>query len=322
MVKAAIGLGSNLGNREKQLHEAGNRLGVLGEVVGVSSIYVTEPIGPEQPDYLNMVMVIETDLSPDDLLARLLEIETTMGRKRKQRWGPRLIDLDLLLYGDRTVSQEGLRIPHPQMLERRFVLEPLLEVWPDVRLPDGTAVSDYLSAVEEQRVERVTTSTPVSRQEQPKGFRQKGGWWVVAQLVLFAGVIASVLFLNDVPGRFGPWSVIVGAALMIVAGVLAISAAWLLGGTTTPYPAPLPGGEFVDRGVYRLVRHPMYGGAILGFCGLALFRSSLPDLIFGLALIPFFRAKSGFEEDLLVANYGEYEAYRNRVKRRFIPWIF
>ena len=156
MTRVAVGLGSNLGDREKLLHHARNRLGELGDMVAVSSIYQTEPIGPDQPDFLNMVIVVDTDLGPADVLAALLGIETDMGRQRAERWGPRTIDLDLLLYGDQTVDQPGITVPHPGMIGRRFVLEPLLEVWPDAELPDGRPLAGFTDQVRDQRVERVT----------------------------------------------------------------------------------------------------------------------------------------------------------------------
>ena len=105
----------------------------MGPVGAVSSVYETAPVGgPDQGDYLNAVVLAETDLPPADVLERLLDIERGMGRERRERWGPRTIDLDLLVYGDRSVDVPGLTVPHPRMAERRFVLEPLAEVWPDL----------------------------------------------------------------------------------------------------------------------------------------------------------------------------------------------
>jgi 2-amino-4-hydroxy-6-hydroxymethyldihydropteridine diphosphokinase len=146
-VRAYIGLGANLGEREATLRRALERLasthGVA--VVGVSSFRETDPVGNvDQPRFVNAAAEIETSLGPRELLDRLLEVERSLGRdrSREERWGPRTVDLDLLLYGDETVREAGLEIPHARLAERAFVLEPLLELDPDLRLPDGRALRD------------------------------------------------------------------------------------------------------------------------------------------------------------------------------------
>jgi 2-amino-4-hydroxy-6-hydroxymethyldihydropteridine diphosphokinase len=131
--RAAIALGSNLvsefGDREANLREAVQRLGELGEVKAVSSFHDTEPVGYlDQPRFLNGAVVLETSLVPLELMRALLEIESVMGRERVITKGPRVIDLDLLLYGNRVMSTAELTLPHPEMQKRRFVLEPLNEV--------------------------------------------------------------------------------------------------------------------------------------------------------------------------------------------------
>jgi len=130
---AAIALGSNLasqyGDREANLREAVRRLGELGEVKAVSSFYDTEPVGYlDQPRFLNGAAVLETSLDPSALMRALLEIERAMGRERVIAKGPRVIDLDLLLYGNWVMNMAELTLPHPEMQTRRFVLEPLAEV--------------------------------------------------------------------------------------------------------------------------------------------------------------------------------------------------
>jgi 2-amino-4-hydroxy-6-hydroxymethyldihydropteridine diphosphokinase len=126
----------------------------LGEVTAVSTVYQTAPIGgPDQPPYYNAVVLLDTDLEPAALLNGLLHIEQMQGRQRAERWGPRIIDLDVLLYGDEEINEPGLIVPHPRMTERRFVLDPLLEVWPDAALPDGTPLRRELAAVADQQVE-------------------------------------------------------------------------------------------------------------------------------------------------------------------------
>jgi 2-amino-4-hydroxy-6-hydroxymethyldihydropteridine diphosphokinase len=128
-------------------------------LVATSSIYETAPVGgPDQGAYLNAVAVVETDLAPRRLLDVMLDVERRMGRVRRERWGPRTIDLDLLLHGDSAVDEPGLTVPHPRLTERRFALEPLLEAWPEATLPDGRPLADFLEAVADQDVVRVASS--------------------------------------------------------------------------------------------------------------------------------------------------------------------
>jgi 2-amino-4-hydroxy-6-hydroxymethyldihydropteridine diphosphokinase len=134
---AAVALGSNLesrfGDREANLREAVRRIESLGEVRAVSSFYDTAPVGyREQPRFLNGAVLLETELGPQELMRRLLGVERAMGREREGAVakGPRVIDLDLLLYGDWVLWAEDLILPHPRMEERRFVLEPLAEIAP------------------------------------------------------------------------------------------------------------------------------------------------------------------------------------------------
>ena len=133
MTRAYVGLGANLGDREDTIRRAAELLGA-GRL---STIRETAPWGVvDQPPFLNAVAELDTDLSPRALLERLLEIEGTLGRTRDgSRWGPRTIDLDLLLYGEQTVDEPGLTVPHPRLHERLFVLEPLAELAPDAEVP-------------------------------------------------------------------------------------------------------------------------------------------------------------------------------------------
>ncbi|MGH2731339.1 MAG: 2-amino-4-hydroxy-6-hydroxymethyldihydropteridine diphosphokinase [Actinomycetota bacterium] len=142
MTAAFIGLGSNLGDRMRYLELALGALEARGlNVVAVSSVYETEPIGPLQPDFLNAACRVETELSPEDLLGTLKSIEAALGRTPRQRWGPREIDLDLLLYGDEVIDRPGLSVPHPELTHRPFVLTPLAEIAPGLELPSGEALS-------------------------------------------------------------------------------------------------------------------------------------------------------------------------------------
>jgi 2-amino-4-hydroxy-6-hydroxymethyldihydropteridine diphosphokinase len=145
---AYIGLGANLGDREENLRAALDQLGTLGPL-RVSSFRETDPVGvTDQPRFVNAVAELETDLTAEGLLERLLEIERELGRdrSREERWGPRTIDLDLLIYGDEEIEEPGLTVPHPRLAERAFVLEPLHELAPDLVLPDGRRIRDLLAA--------------------------------------------------------------------------------------------------------------------------------------------------------------------------------
>jgi 2-amino-4-hydroxy-6-hydroxymethyldihydropteridine diphosphokinase len=161
LIRTAVGLGSNLGDRRAHLRAAVGALDRLGEIDTVSSVYETAPVGgPPQGSYLNAVVVLRTRLAPAELLDAFLEIEQSRGRQRRERWGPRSLDLDLLLYDDRVIDEPGLEVPHPEITRRRFVLEPLLEVWPEAALPDGTPLASLLPAVADQEVRRLGRLTP------------------------------------------------------------------------------------------------------------------------------------------------------------------
>jgi 2-amino-4-hydroxy-6-hydroxymethyldihydropteridine diphosphokinase len=136
-VRAFVGLGSNLGDRLANLQEAAALLaGTEGiEVTRFSRVYETSPVGPPQPDFLNAVAELWTSLSARELLEVCLDIEKRMGRVRDRRWGPRVIDLDILNYGKEEIDEPGLVVPHPRMHERAFVLVPLLELEPRPLLP-------------------------------------------------------------------------------------------------------------------------------------------------------------------------------------------
>jgi 2-amino-4-hydroxy-6-hydroxymethyldihydropteridine diphosphokinase len=126
---AYLSLGSNLGDRQKQLGSAIECLAHVGRVVSVSSIYETQPVDvTDQPWFLNCVVALETDRLPEQLLNAVLTIEREMGRERTRKKGPRKIDIDILLYGEQIIHSPQLTVPHPAMHERRFVLEPLAEI--------------------------------------------------------------------------------------------------------------------------------------------------------------------------------------------------
>ena len=151
MTRAYVGLGANLGQREETLREAVRILDRAPDVdvIAVSELRETEPVGPiAQPPFLNGAVALETALSARELLELLLDVERSLGRIREERWGPRVVDLDLLLYGDDVVDEPGVEVPHPRLHERRFALEPLAELDPELELPGRGRVSDLLAALD------------------------------------------------------------------------------------------------------------------------------------------------------------------------------
>ncbi len=150
MTRAYIGLGSNLGDREATIRDAVDRLGRHVTIVAVSTLRETDPVGfLDQPRFLNGVAAVETDLAPRQLLDVLLAVEGELGRTRAgPRFGPRTIDLDLLVHGHEVVDEPALTVPHPRLHERRFVLEPLAEIAPQLEIPGLGRVATLLSHLE------------------------------------------------------------------------------------------------------------------------------------------------------------------------------
>jgi 2-amino-4-hydroxy-6-hydroxymethyldihydropteridine diphosphokinase len=151
-MRAFVGIGANLGDREETISRA---LELLGQepgvhVLAVSALRETDPVGlTEQPRFLNGAVLVETDLEPRALLDALLAIERELGRTRDgPRFGPRTIDLDLLVFGEREVSEPGLTVPHPRLAERAFALEPLAELDPDLEIPGRGRVEDLLRGLQ------------------------------------------------------------------------------------------------------------------------------------------------------------------------------
>lgn len=133
MVRAFLGLGSNLGERRRVLRDA---VGAIAEVTAVSPVYETEPVGgPEQDPYLNLVVELDTRRSPHELLALCRELERAAGRQRRERWGPRTLDVDVLWIDGVEVADDDLAVPHPRMHARNFVMRPLLDLDPTIEVP-------------------------------------------------------------------------------------------------------------------------------------------------------------------------------------------
>jgi 2-amino-4-hydroxy-6-hydroxymethyldihydropteridine diphosphokinase len=165
MIEVYIGLGSNLALPEKQLRAACVSLAELpgSELIRCSSLYRSQPMGPQdQPDYVNAVALIKTTLSPDNLLQHTQLIENQQGRIRKaDRWGPRTLDLDMLLFGQQQIDNEYLTVPHCGMKQREFVLYPLFEIAPDLILPCGEELSDLVIKCPKNGLQKMTCSVVI-----------------------------------------------------------------------------------------------------------------------------------------------------------------
>ena len=156
MHRVYIGLGSNLGDRKANIREAEEKLTALPDtrIVKASSLYESEPLGNAKTWFVNSVLEIETEFEAEELLKRTKAIETAMGRKRVKgkRWGSRIIDLDLLLFDNQTVNKRNLKLPHPEMQKRRFVLLPLSELAPHITHPQlGTTISELLGGLKDPK---------------------------------------------------------------------------------------------------------------------------------------------------------------------------
>jgi 2-amino-4-hydroxy-6-hydroxymethyldihydropteridine diphosphokinase len=154
-----VGLGANLGDRLASLRSALAGLAQFGTLLAVSDLYETDPIGPAQPDFLNAAVLLESLLAPTALLEALLRLEKAHGRERRERWGPRSLDLDLLYSPDLIVGLPELTLPHPELMHRAFALAPLVDVAADARDPkSGAAYAEVLAALGFSGVRRLETA--------------------------------------------------------------------------------------------------------------------------------------------------------------------
>ena len=159
MTTVYIGLGSNMEQPRQHITTAIEALGKIQstQTVNVSSLYKSKPVGPQnQDDYVNAVAELETELTPLDLLDNLQEIENEHGRVRKERWGPRTLDLDILMFGDDVINNDRLTIPHPEMMNRSFVFVPLAEINPECIIPGKGLLSDLLTNVDQDGLEIIS----------------------------------------------------------------------------------------------------------------------------------------------------------------------
>jgi len=157
-MKAYIGLGSNLGNPQIQVVSAQQELAKLPQtqLIAASSLYKSPPMGPQdQPDYINAVVGLETNLSPNDLLDHLQKIEQQHGRVKQRHWGERTLDLDILLYGQQQIEEEHLQVPHKGIAERAFVLYPLAEIAPELVIPKFGNIEKLLTLCPQDGLERL-----------------------------------------------------------------------------------------------------------------------------------------------------------------------
>lgn len=151
-----IGLGSNLDKPQKQVETAINAIANLGDICAQSPWYQSQAIGPgDQGDYINGVIELQTTLSAHELLHALQAIENQQGRVRTVRWGERTLDLDILLFNKEQIDSEELIIPHPRMTERAFVLYPLLDIAPTLKLPNGQTLQSFKPSVAQQKLEKL-----------------------------------------------------------------------------------------------------------------------------------------------------------------------
>ena len=153
-----------------------------------------------------------------------------------------------------------------------------------------------------------------------RSFRERGGWWVVGQTVVFLVGVAGIVGVDDGMGVAG-WLRASGWVVVGAGGIVAVAGFAALGDSLTPFPAPVKSGQLIVHGIYRFARHPIYGGVALGFVGLGLATDSLLALAGGGLLFPYFTAKSIYEEFHLAEQYPEYAEYRERVRKRLLPWL-
>lgn len=316
MTRYAVALGSNLGERIEYLRSAVGALAGLGEVIDVSGLYETAPVGGRDQDpFLNAVVVLDSDLSPRALLEGLHAIENQHGRQRTTKWGPRTLDLDIVAYDGPPLAQADLTIPHPRAATRLFVLRPLADVWPEARVGESKLAAGVLDEVSDQEVDllaKMWVSPPAPR---------PGTYWVGVQLVWFLGIALAMIFDGSLPeGGVGALHVI-GLLMAAIGGLLAFSSMRRLGSSLTAVPEPLREATLIETGPYSLARHPIYGGVALFLLGASLVVDSVVAVILSVGLGAFFWFKSSYEERQLRIAYPRYSAYQRRVGKRLIPFL-
>lgn len=315
MTRYGVSLGSNLGDRVTHLRSAVREISGFVEDLKVSRLYETAPIGgPEQGPYLNAVISFRSDLGPHDLLSRMQHIEDSHDRVREVRWGPRPLDLDII------VSEEGpfdrapeLIIPHPRAAERLFVIRPMMDVWPEAELSGGVSLDDVYPDVADQEVDLLASDWL------EPGRLSAGTWLVAIQILLFLIIGALIVFDGTI--EFDGWDAFLGIAFFGVGVGLMLSAAAALGTNLSILPEPVADGGLVAFGPFRWIRHPIYSGGILVFGGVSMALGSTWALVATGVLAVFFYLKAGYEEHQLRIVYPEYRAYIAEVPHRFFPFL-
>ena len=316
MTRYAIALGSNVGERLEHLRAAAGSLSSLGRTHRISSLFETAPVGgPPQDPFLNAVITLDSDLQPRLLLERLQKVENDRGRERLTKWGPRTLDLDLVASDGVVITDPELTVPHPRASERRFVLEPLAEVWPQALVANELAASDALEQVVDQSVDLLAR-----RWADPRA-RRAGKYWVGAQFVWFVAIAFALAFDGSLAGDGLDAPRVAGGLLVVVGGLLTLLSLRKLGSSLRVLPEPRAHAGLVESGPFALVRHPIYGGVLLFILGTALLVHSLLGVLLSLVFGVFFWMKSEYEERQLRIKYPGYLAYRQRVTRRFIPFV-
>lgn len=317
MAEAVIALGSNLGDRLEHLRAGVRGMESLGDVTAVSSLYETEPVGgPSQGRYLNAVVVLDTSLVPEDLLVALHQIEGRFDRTRDVHWGPRTLDLDIIAYDDVVVDRPELQIPHPRAHERHFVLAPLVDVRPATSLADGTIARDAIERVRDQEIDRWEGDWL----DQDPSLGGEGKWWVGGQVFAFTAWLVAIL--ASAPHLASGVALAFGCLVAVFGIVQGASAVRSFGQPISPSPQPRADARLVAAGVYRLVRHPMYGSIVLTFAGVAVVASAWPALGVTVLVAVFLYAKSSREERVLSLVLPGYAEYRHQVTRRFVPFLW
>lgn len=313
--RAAVALGSNLGDRLSNLRRAVEGIRRLGEVTRISSLYETAPVGgPDQGPYLNAMVLLETDLEPEGLLAELARIEAAAGRVRGERWGPRTLDLDLItmIGPDGPVRRQtaDLELPHPRATGRAFVLAPLDEVWPGAPLGE-MAAADARRIVGEAGIERLGTAWAEDRTGLARAL-------VLGQFLLLGGYVAVVWKTARTPLATG--TLLAGSALAGSGGLLMAWATLQLGSAVTALPEPRTGTQLATTGPYRFLRHPIYVGLVWMLAGVALAVRSIPALLGAGLVAAYLVAKARYEETRLRIKVNGYPDYQRRVGG-FLPRI-
>lgn len=315
MTRYAVSLGSNLGDRLGYMLAGLDGLRRLGQSISVSKLYETAPVGgPDQDPFLNAVVVIDSDLTPHELLERLQQIESESNRSRDTRWGPRTLDTDLIATDGSPIDDPPrLVVPHPRASERRFVLQPLTDVWPEALVDGRLTATDALKGTLVQDL-----SVLDDRWDRPSDSR--GKLWVAGQLVIFVTIGLFIWSGGRLPDSFTTPAVVGGIGVF---GALALMAASsrALGSNLTAVPEPVTSGTLIESGPYRFVRHPIYTAVVLLFSSVSIAVGSWPALGASISLLGYFALKSRFEERQLRIAYPGYGRYAKRVRARFIPGV-